>query len=242
MNITVLGIGGFDNSGFPFNSFIIDNGFLVETPPDIIQSLKRESIELSSITDIFISHTHGDHIFGIPFLLFNMYRLYGGKHSLRIIGPKDVEEYVYALTTLAIKADHPYIDWIREACRFEVVDSTKSVNIRGYRADFSRLFHQRETYSIGLYESGTRKLQYIPDTRWDNRLLDLFRGDSGVLICDINGTNGNSEVHMSICDIEKNVPENITSGVRIIGTHICNPIETGSGRVEIATVGMRIII
>jgi hypothetical protein len=41
MRIKMLGTGGAINDGLPYNSFIVDNTLLVETPPDIMNSLYR---------------------------------------------------------------------------------------------------------------------------------------------------------------------------------------------------------
>ena len=43
MNIRMLGTGGAINNGLPYNSFIINEDLLIETPPDIMISLFREA-------------------------------------------------------------------------------------------------------------------------------------------------------------------------------------------------------
>jgi len=73
MKVKILGIGGFGNTGLPFNSFLIDGHILVDTPPDILQSLKREGVGIEDIDSVVITHYHGDHFFGLPFLLFQYY-------------------------------------------------------------------------------------------------------------------------------------------------------------------------
>jgi ribonuclease BN (tRNA processing enzyme) len=68
MRIQVLGNGGAINEGLPYSSFVVDGILLCETPPDIMLSLHKHAIEISSIKTVYISHLHGDHTFGLPFL------------------------------------------------------------------------------------------------------------------------------------------------------------------------------
>ena len=81
MEIKILGTGGFENEGLPFNAFLVDGHLLVETPPDILQSLRREKKNLGEIDTIVITHFHGDHCFGLPFLLFNIYLGRGDRNN-----------------------------------------------------------------------------------------------------------------------------------------------------------------
>tara|TARA_B100001109_G_scaffold254121_1_gene253155 strand:+ start:762 stop:1547 length:786 start_codon:yes stop_codon:yes gene_type:complete len=49
----------------------IDNNILIDTPPTIIAQLRRRGIDTSSIRHILITHWHGDHTFGMPFILLD---------------------------------------------------------------------------------------------------------------------------------------------------------------------------
>ena len=71
MQILILGNGGCLNVGLPHNAFLIDSGFLVELPPDIMLSMQALHIDVSSVHTIYISHLHGDHTFGFPFYIIN---------------------------------------------------------------------------------------------------------------------------------------------------------------------------
>lgn len=98
MEIRILGTGGFSNDGSFYNCFTIDKHLLVETPPDILQSLHACSIQIEEIETILISHFHGDHCFGLPFLLFNMFIKRGSslpsQSRLRLIAPPGVRDWM----------------------------------------------------------------------------------------------------------------------------------------------------
>lgn len=67
------------------------------------QQILRTSIKPRKITKIFITHLHGDHLFGLPGLLSSR-SFQGGDDLLTIYGPKGIREYVE--TSLQISGSH----------------------------------------------------------------------------------------------------------------------------------------
>ncbi len=64
----------------------------------------NHSIKLGKVDHIFITHLHGDHIFGLPGLLTSR-SFQGGEHKpLTIIGPKGIQQFVE--TTLHLSESH----------------------------------------------------------------------------------------------------------------------------------------
>lgn len=56
----------------------------------------RTTIRPRKIGKIFITHLHGDHIFGLPGLISSR-SFQGGDTPLEIYGPKGIEEYIKSL-------------------------------------------------------------------------------------------------------------------------------------------------
>ena len=67
------------------------------------QQILRTSIKPRKINKIFITHLHGDHLFGLPGLLSSR-SFQGGDDLLTIYGPKGIKEYVE--TSLQISGSH----------------------------------------------------------------------------------------------------------------------------------------
>tara|TARA_B100001113_G_scaffold248285_1_gene204420 strand:- start:289 stop:1074 length:786 start_codon:yes stop_codon:yes gene_type:complete len=68
--ISMLGTGNaFLPNGRHHSFAIFDRKHIIDAPPTALISLRENGIRISEISTIFITHLHGDHIFGLPFLL-----------------------------------------------------------------------------------------------------------------------------------------------------------------------------
>src|SRR5512136_1664449 len=101
MMVHFLGNGGFVGNGLPYSSFMLDGNFIVECPPDIMQTMRSQGIHLSRIKRIFLSHFHGDHYFGMPFLTLNLSTLYPEREKdltkIDVIGPAGMRDHIISL-------------------------------------------------------------------------------------------------------------------------------------------------
>ena len=102
-SFTVLGA----NSATPMknrfpSSFILrynTHRFLLDCGEGSQIKMSEFGIRRSKIDHIFISHLHGDHIFGLPGFL-NSYNLQGRTRPLNIIGPKGIRNYLLSIQEL----------------------------------------------------------------------------------------------------------------------------------------------
>jgi metal-dependent hydrolase (beta-lactamase superfamily II) len=243
MKIKVLGVGGFNNTGLNGNSFLVDNHILLEAPPDIIQSLSFNKVTRTKIDNIYISHLHGDHYFGLPFLLFNIFMDTQQQRRFRIIGPKGLKEAIIELSEIAISKDHWLVKRINDNCSFEIINNQTLLQIDNYTISFYGMFHEKETYGIGFSENNKLLFQYLADTEWNNGLLPYFNECSKIIICDINGTGvTQNKVHMSIEDITNNIDWKLMKYSMVYGTHLSRHIKSNSKHVKIAQTGKTISV
>ncbi len=87
VHLQLLGTGNaFLPEGRHHSLLIIDGGILIDAPPTALASLRRAKINPALIHTILITHWHGDHVFGFPFLLLE--RLFmsdrEGTHPLEV--------------------------------------------------------------------------------------------------------------------------------------------------------------
>ena len=192
MNIKILGNGGAINDGLPYNSFVINGTLLCETPPDIMLSIHKNFIELSSINTIYISHLHGDHIFGLPFLILSAFFFHVGtneKLSFKIVGPEGLEMMAENLVVSAFTSKHPCFKWMKEFCNFSEVNETSRPDlVNGFQTSIFKLDHLIDTYGFSLInEDHNVDFAYVADTRWCESVHAVLRNKPRVVLIDLNG-------------------------------------------------------
>jgi ribonuclease BN (tRNA processing enzyme) len=207
MKIKILGNGGAINIGLPYNSFMVDDSVLVEVPPDVMFSLNREKISPQAIEQIFISHMHGDHCFGFPFLALDLlWRSTQDKihKELTIFLPPGGEEYLVKLTEQAIIEDHPCIRWIKSNVSFVALSDGAEFDLGGYRCTAHLMDHFVETYGFLTYKGDDPLFAYSADTRWCPSMETMLSKSPRAMLCDLNGDEDDMvNVHMKEADIRE---------------------------------------
>ncbi len=137
MNVTILGChSATPRSNYHTTSQIIEqknNMFLVDCGEGTQVRLREEKIKFSRIKNIFISHLHGDHFYGLIGLI-NSFKLLGRSLDLNIFGPKGIKEII----TLQLK-------------------------LSGSWTNYKLFFHElNNTKSELVYENSTIKVETIP--------------------------------------------------------------------------------
>ena len=106
-------------SAFVLN--IHERFFLIDCGEGAQMQLRKYKIKLGKINHIFISHIHGDHVFGL-FGLISSFNLLGRKNDLHIFGPPDLEHIIHSFLK------DFYINLFFEII-FHPVNCTRSVRI-----------------------------------------------------------------------------------------------------------------
>ena len=105
MRITFLGTGdafsneGRNNVSILIESHDLDLRILLDCSPQCIPSLRKLGLKISDLDYLFITHLHGDHVAGLPFMALSLiYSEIGGRFS--VLGPPGIEKFLktsYAL-------------------------------------------------------------------------------------------------------------------------------------------------
>src|SRR5690606_26581749 len=97
----VLGCGdAFGNGGRNNTSFLLSHHgehVLMDCGASTLIRLKHEKVKLEDISTVIISHFHGDHYGGLPFLLISFLFEYRRNAPLTIVGPQGIKDRVYSL-------------------------------------------------------------------------------------------------------------------------------------------------
>ena len=219
MQIKILGTGGAINNGLFYNSFLINEDLLVESPPDIMHSLFREKIDRSKVSAIYISHFHADHFFGLPFLILRNF-IDGFSTDIKLVGPEGIEERIMETSIIAFGTEHPMQNWIRTHATFHELSEEREITVNAqYKITPIKMFHSPDTYGF-ILEYNDKKITYIADTYWDDSLLKHFE-NADVVIIDLNGEGADNKVHLSENDLIQYVlPKIKKPGIKFYGTHL----------------------
>lgn len=101
------------------------------------------NIKLGKLDHIFITHLHGDHIFGLPGLLTSRSFQGGENKPLKVFGPKGIKAYIE--TTLLISGAH--LNYPIEI--FEIADGTQ-LQINQIKVSVRKLNHGIESYGYRI--------------------------------------------------------------------------------------------
>lgn len=97
---------------------IKNHSFLIDCGEGTQVQLRKYSIKFSKIKHIFISHLHGDHLFGLVGLI-STFRLLNRESELHIFGPKGIKEII----TMQLKLSN---SWTHFPLLFHELTSTTS--------------------------------------------------------------------------------------------------------------------
>lgn len=120
-SVKMLGTGNaFLPNGRLHSLVLIDQKHLVDAPPTALTSLRNNGIQVSEIETIFITHLHGDHIFGLPFLFLERQYISDreGNYPLKIVAAPGAKERITEICNLAypgtLERFLPQITWIED--------------------------------------------------------------------------------------------------------------------------------
>ena len=243
MCIKILGNGGAINNGLSYNAFVINQTLLCETPPDIMLSLHQNGIDISSINTIYISHLHGDHTFGLPFLMLSAFFRHfksGDRLPYTIVGPEGLEEMAQDLVISAFTARHHCLKWMKEFCTFvEVDESSKPDLLQGYQASLFKLNHLVDTFGFSLAKDDRVEFAYVADTLWCESISTVLGSRPQVVLIDLNGQDNDPDrVHLAMSDLKQKAIPITGDDTQYYGTHLVDEFESTMPCIRCAKPGM----
>lgn len=239
LKIHLLGNGGCVHSGLPHINFLINDKFLVELPPDVMQSLANNKIHKEKIEKVFISHFHGDHFFGAPFFLINRHYSPEKKHFFptpQLMGPVGLLDKLEKTIELSFGEKSSLIEKLPAPFEIiEVNENSKTIMDNKWNIRFFPVNHIPHTYGFFIEKTGDEhpRFAYIPDTSWGDNVKKVLKECPKIVFCDMNGSGG----HLSVDDIlHKALPitgeQTCYYGIHIYKTfasphHLIQPTQAG---------------
>ncbi len=209
-----LGSGGRFNTCFHFTGERVN--FLIDCGASSLPALKRLGIARDDIDLILITHFHGDHFGGLPFLLLDA-QFTRRTRPLVIAGPEGIE------TRLTQVMEALFENSSKTKQRFDLsVIALKPGETRAFGAVNVTPFPVVHGESGGPFlahrvEAEGRVIAYSADTEWTETLVPLAR-DADLFIAEAYYYDKVVKNHLSLKTLEAHLPE--IKPKRLILTHM----------------------
>jgi ribonuclease BN (tRNA processing enzyme) len=219
--VTVLGAGDAFASGGQFQAgYVIEaNGahILMEAGPTLLPALKRAGIDPLELDIILISHLHGDHFAGLPFLMLQYMWESPRRRTLTIAGPRHLEQRTRALfhTMYPGMNTHP----LMRKVKFVELQAGRTTRVGPARVATIRTPHTKPDVSLGFQiKFGGKTLAFSGDSGWTDELIRISAG-ADLFLCECTYFDTDHlEFHLNYPTIERN--RDRFTAKRMVLTHL----------------------
>ena len=220
MDVQFLGSGDAFGSGGRFNTCIhvavAGGAFLIDCGASSLIAMRKFGIDPNRIHTIFVSHLHGDHFGGLPFLLLDAQFYSRRNNPLTLVGPPGLQDRL----TLAMEIFFPGSSKIERKFALSIyeIGAGESLAINGVMVTAFRVEHACGAPPFALRLSCEGKvLAYTGDTEWTDSLLDAGR-DADLLIAEALFFERKVKHHLDYATLKANLGR--IGAERVILTHM----------------------
>ena len=204
MEVLFLGTGDAVGSGGRNPMAILvrhkNYGVLLDCGPASLSTMKKQGLSSEDIDLILISHHHGDHFSGVPFLILDGFSTKKRDKSLTVAGPPGTIELMNTTLQLFFPGipDKPF------PLEYRNLDpgisySFGPVTTIGFEVD-----HYSNGTAFGYRLSwGGKKVVYSGDTAWTDALVCQTAG-ADLFVCECSSFEKPLTRHMSYRELERN--------------------------------------
>jgi len=208
----------FTLAGRYWSGFVVNGRYVFEAPPTLLPHLKHLGIPLTDIQAVFISHFHGDHFLGLPFLFLDYLYLTPRQNDLLIVGPPGIEAKSEGLADMAF----PGLSDADAGYRRVYVEAQPGGERPLADAHFQalRMRHAGEKLECFGYKLrlGDKTVAYTGDTEMCDEIFLLAQG-ADVLVMDCSYCQGEGPEHLGLQGVLE-VRKRVSPRTTIILTHL----------------------
>jgi ribonuclease BN (tRNA processing enzyme) len=199
MRVTVVGSGDAFGSGGRFNTcFYVESAkgtLLVDCGASSLVALKARGLDHGNVEGIVLTHLHGDHFGGLPFLLLDAQFLNRRERPLTIAGPPGTRARLDA----AMEVFFPGSTGNKWRFPWQVIelDVGGTTQVLGNAVTATEVKHYSGAPSTALQiDDGKKVFAYSGDTEWVDALVDVAKG-ADLFVCECFAYAGRLTGHIS---------------------------------------------
>ena len=229
VTVQFLGSGDAFGSGGRFQTcFLVRSEptrFLIDCGASSLIAMKRFGVDPGELDMILVSHLHGDHFAGVPFVVIDQDVLVKRTRPLVVAGPLGTKQRVIE----AMEILFPESSRVRHRFPLEIVEleparprALGAVTVTPYVVQ-----HPCGAPPLALrIECDGRVIAYSGDTVWTGSLIDAARG-ADLFIAEAYTSHPKSRIHMDLATLVSHLGE--ISAKRVILTHMSAEMLARSG-------------
>jgi ribonuclease BN (tRNA processing enzyme) len=218
--ITFLGTGDAFGSGGRLHTGLVIRGgghtLVLDPGPCLLSQLQRARIAVADIDAVLITHLHGDHMAGLPFLFLDCQYRSRRRRPLIVIGPRGS----------ASRLDRLAAETFREVSRsrrqfpvrYREIVPGDTTRVAGAAVEAFRMRHSKRELCLGYRVAIAGKvIAFTGDTGWCEELVSLARGVD-VLLTECTDYTTQQPTHLNYRKLRQHAKE--LRARRVVLTHV----------------------
>ncbi|HMN73728.1 MAG TPA: MBL fold metallo-hydrolase [Rhodoblastus sp.] len=220
MRVTFVGTGdAFGSGGRAHTCLRLDNGgkvLMIDFGAGSIIGWRRLGFSFNDIDGVLITHLHGDHFGGLPFLLLEAQFVDPRDKPLPIFGPPGLRSRL----AMAMEAFFPGATGIKWRFPWEIreISPPSHETIAGFDVRTVEVVHASGAPATAVrVEAGGKAFAFSGDTAWTDALLDIS-ADADLLVCECHSMTPKAPGHMDWPRLREKLPS--VDARRVLITHM----------------------
>ncbi len=197
--------------------------FLVDVGPTALCAMQRQGLDCQSIDRVFLTHLHGDHIGGWPFLLLHMVIAGQRSRPLDLLGPAGLKSTLDGLAGLCFGDVLPRQLFDARFHEWAVEPRCGIAAGPGLEVDTLPMKHHPSSLGLRFHLAG-RRVAVSGDTGWCDNLESLAQG-TDLLILECTSPKSETSLHLSLDELR--VRRDRLACPEILLVHLCDAVAEG---------------
>jgi ribonuclease BN (tRNA processing enzyme) len=233
VTVTTLGTGdAFGGCGRAHSGTLVSAGrlcLLIDPGPAILPQMQKASLRSSAVDGVLITHLHGDHVAGWPFLLLDYQFASKRNRRLVVAGPRGSAKRLATLATACYRELAP--GRLRFPIVYRELSAGDELTLGEAHASAFAMAHGRTEPCLGYrIRLGGKTIAVTGDTGWCESLIALSAG-ADLLLVECTTYSSESPTHLSYLQIAAHRDE--LNARRIVLTHVGSNLLRHARRVRL---------